>query len=76
MNKKSHTPPSPRFVAVCKRVFHADPAYFPTSHYKGKLIFFCTDSCLGAFLADPDRFHAAHSLTGRQKAVKDQRMER
>ncbi len=69
----SQTPHSPQFVTVCKRVFHFDPTYYPQSQYKGKTIYFCTDSCLGAFLADADRFYAAHSLTGTQKAAKENR---
>jgi YHS domain-containing protein len=50
-----------RFHTVCKRVFKADPAYFPRAEYQGKLVYFCTDSCLNAFLADPERFYCAHS---------------
>jgi YHS domain-containing protein len=48
------------FVAICGRVFHADPDYFPQAEYRGRRIYLCTDSCLGAFLSDPDRFVAAH----------------
>ena len=48
------------FVALCGRVFHADPDYFPQAEYRGRAIYLCTDSCLGAFLSDPDRFVAAH----------------
>ncbi len=48
------------FVTICGRVFHADPRYFPTAQYRGRTIYMCTDSCLGAFLSDPDRFVAAH----------------
>jgi YHS domain-containing protein len=48
------------FVALCGRVFHADPDYFPKAEYRGRRIYLCTDSCLGAFLSDPDRFVAAH----------------
>jgi YHS domain-containing protein len=53
---------SPRdsFVAICGRVFHSDPDYFPQAEYRGRRIYLCTDSCLGAFLSDPDRFVAAH----------------
>ena len=56
------SPSSPRdsFVAICGRVFHADPDYFPQAEYRGRRIYLCTDSCLGAFLSDPDRFVAAH----------------
>lgn len=48
------------FVAICGRVFHADPDYFPQAEYRGRTIFLCTETCLGAFLSDPDRFVAAH----------------
>ncbi len=48
------------FVTICGRVFHADPDYFPQAEYRGRRIYLCTDSCLGAFLSDPDRFVAAH----------------
>jgi YHS domain-containing protein len=50
-----------RFHTVCKRVFKADPSYFPQAEYHGKKIYFCTESCLNAFLADPERFYCAHS---------------
>lgn len=50
-----------RFHTVCKRVISADPAYFPRAEYRGKVIYFCTESCLNAFLADPERFYGVHS---------------
>jgi len=51
----------PRFVTLCGRIFHdADPAYFPRAHYRGRTIYLCTESCLGAFLADPDIFYKVH----------------
>lgn len=50
-----------RFHAVCKRVINADPTYFPRSNYQGKTIYFCTESCLNAFCADPERFYCAHN---------------
>jgi YHS domain-containing protein len=50
-----------RFHTVCKRVLRADPDYFPRAEYRGKTIYFCTESCLDAFLADPERFYCAHS---------------
>jgi YHS domain-containing protein len=61
-----HTPASkrkkfPRFVALCGRMFHdTDSAYFPRAQYRGRTIYFCTESCLGAFLADPDIFYKVH----------------
>ena len=63
------TDSSPRdsFVAICGRVFHSDPDYFPQAEYRGRRIYLCTDSCLGAFLSDPDRFVAAHKKKSVQK---------
>ncbi|MGE5072550.1 MAG: YHS domain-containing protein [Anaerolineae bacterium] len=50
-----------RFVALCGRIFHnTDPQYFPQAEYRGRRLYFCTESCLGAFLADPERFYRAH----------------
>ena len=50
----------PSFVALCGRVFHANSDYFPQAEYRGRTIYFCTEVCLGAYLADPERFVAAH----------------
>jgi hypothetical protein len=51
----------PRFVTLCGRIFRdADPVYFPRTHYRGRTIYLCTQSCLEAFLADPDAFYKAH----------------
>ncbi len=51
----------PRFVALCGRIFRdADPAYFPRLEYRGRTIYLCTESCRGAFLADPDVFYRVH----------------
>jgi hypothetical protein len=51
----------PRFVTLCGRVFRdADPAYFPRALYRGKVIYLCTESCLGAFMADPTVFYKVH----------------
>ena len=35
-----------------------DPSLYPTAEYKGKTIYFCTESCRQAFHTDPDRFMA------------------
>ena len=52
---------SSRFVTLCGRIFHdADPAYFPSAQYRGRKIYLCTESCLGAFLADPEIFYKVH----------------
>jgi len=51
----------PRFVTLCGRIFqHTDPAYFPHVEYRGRVIYLCTESCLGAFLADPEVFYKVH----------------
>jgi hypothetical protein len=55
------------FTALCGRVFHADPDYFPQAEYRGQTLYFCTEVCLGAFLSDPDRFVAAHSKSYKKK---------
>jgi YHS domain-containing protein len=50
-----------RFVILCGRIFRdADPAYYPRAEYRGRTIYLCTESCLGAFLADPDIFYRVH----------------
>jgi YHS domain-containing protein len=50
-----------KFVTLCGRIFRdTDPNYFPRAQYHGRTIFLCTDSCLGAFLADPEIFYKAH----------------
>ena len=50
-----------RFVTLCGRIFRdTDPQYYPRAQYKGRTILFCTESCLGAFLADPDVFYKVH----------------
>lgn len=55
----------PRFVTLCGRIFHnTDPQYFPRAEYRGRTIYFCTESCLGAFRSDPKRFYAAHRKSG------------
>jgi YHS domain-containing protein len=49
------------FVTLCGRKFRdTDPAYFPRLEYRGRTIYLCTESCLGAFLADPDIFYKVH----------------
>ena len=51
--------PVPRMV--CGRRITGDPARFRPTEYQGRVIYFCTETCLEAFLADPDRFYIAHS---------------
>jgi YHS domain-containing protein len=38
----------------------ADINWYPTADYQDRSIFFCTEACLDAFLADRDRFYNAH----------------
>jgi hypothetical protein len=57
-----------QFVTLCGRIFHdTDPAYFPRAKYRGRTILLCTDSCLGAFLADPDIFYKVHRSSEKHK---------
>jgi len=56
-----------RFHTVCKRVFHADSTYFPLAKYHGEIVYFCTEACLNAFLADPERFYCGHSAPASRK---------
>lgn len=56
--KKSHPQ---MFVTLCGRIFRdTDPQYFPRAEYRGRTIYFCTESCRGAFLADPEIFYKVH----------------
>jgi hypothetical protein len=49
------------FITLCGRIFQdADPVYYPRAEYRGRTIYLCTDSCMGAFLADPDLFYKVH----------------
>jgi YHS domain-containing protein len=52
------SPPPPQ--TVCGRNMTADTIWYPRSEYQGKIVYFCTESCLEAFNADPDRFYTAH----------------
>lgn len=59
---------SPQFVTLCGRIFrNTDPAYFPRAQYRGRTILLCTESCLGAFLADPDVFYKVHRNSEKDK---------
>jgi YHS domain-containing protein len=50
-----------RFVTLCGRIFRdTDSQYFPRVKYRGRTIYLCTESCLGAFLADPEIFYKVH----------------
>jgi YHS domain-containing protein len=57
-----------RFITLCGRVFRdSDSSYFPQAEYRGRTICFCTESCLGAFLADPAPFYQAHRNSEKDK---------
>ncbi|MBI5296071.1 MAG: hypothetical protein HY869_11405 [Chloroflexi bacterium] len=57
-----------QFVTLCGRIFHdTDPTYFPRTAYRGRTIYFCTESCLGAFLANPEAFYKAHRNSDKNK---------
>lgn len=50
-----------KFTTLCGRtLYETDPQYFPRAQYRGRTIYFCTESCLGAFLADPEIFYKVH----------------
>jgi YHS domain-containing protein len=59
----------PRFVTLCGRKFRdTDPAYFPRLQYRGRTIYLCTETCLDAFLADPDLFYKVHRNSEKGKS--------
>jgi hypothetical protein len=68
--KKSQGTQPKKFVVLCGRIFpDSDPQYFPSAPYRGRKLRFCTDSCLGAFLADPDIFYKVHRNSEQHKNV-------
>ena len=68
MKDTAEKKPSPRFVTLCGRIFRdADPAYFPRTEYRRRTLYFCTESCLGAFLADPEIFYRVHRNSDKEK---------
>ena len=40
---------------VCGREIQ-NPDKYPSSIYRGEVVYFCTGACLRAFQGDPDRF--------------------
>jgi YHS domain-containing protein len=59
-----------KFVTLCGRIFRdTDPAYFPRAEYRGRTILLCTESCLGAFTADPVIFYKVHRNSEKDKNV-------
>ena len=45
---------------VCGRTMTADLEWYPQSEYHQEKIYFCTEFCLDAYKADPERFLLAH----------------
>jgi len=62
---KDETPPTPAqkpvCATVCHRVLTVDSVWVPQAEYQGQTLYFCTEACLEAFCADPERFFLAHS---------------
>lgn len=57
-----------QFVTLCGRIFRdTDSAYYPRVQYRGRTVLLCTESCLGAFLSDPDIFYKAHRNSEKEK---------
>jgi len=48
---------------LCGRRMTVHLDYAIRANYQGRIIHFCTESCLNAFRADPERFYYAHSKT-------------
>jgi YHS domain-containing protein len=62
----SEQTPTKVFATLCGRIYRdADPQYFPSAEYRGRKLLFCTEACLGAFLADPDIFCKVHRNTNK-----------
>jgi YHS domain-containing protein len=64
---KKSTAKLTRFVTLCGRVVHADPANFPRAEYHGQTIYLCTEACLGAFRADPDVLYKVHRKSRKEE---------
>lgn len=60
-NIPEFAPDAPLPKTVCGRAMTADILWYPRTEYQGRVIYFCTEFCLEAFRADPDRFYKAHS---------------
>jgi YHS domain-containing protein len=64
--QRNSAPRTAGFVTLCGRRFRdTDSSYFPRVTYRGRTIYLCTESCLGAFLADPHLFYKAHRSRGK-----------
>ena len=63
-----------QFVTLCGRIFRdTDSSYFPFAEYRGRKIYLCTESCLGAFLSDPDLFYKVHRNSEKSKNIIENR---
>jgi len=51
---------------VCGRKMTTAPENYYPAQYREQVVYFCTSFCLDAFLADPERFYAAHSRGSRE----------
>lgn len=60
--------PKKPITLLCGRLLTGDPAYYPQAKYSGRTLYFCTESCLHAFHADPNAFITAHSRTANKKS--------
>jgi YHS domain-containing protein len=59
--REPETAPTPApILTVCGRVLTGDPRYYPQALYRGRTLYFCTETCLEAFRDDPKRFLCAH----------------
>jgi YHS domain-containing protein len=60
--KPNPTPPDDLTFpeTVCHRIIPGDRACYPQAEFHGRNIYFCTDTCQGVFLSDPERFYSAH----------------
>ena len=55
------TSPSPPLRTICGRRITTLPEHYYPTLFQDSTIYFCTEFCLDAFRADPDRFYLAHS---------------
>jgi len=63
---------SRNFTTLCGRILRdTDPQYFPRTRYRGRTIYFCTESCFGAFLADPELFYKGHRKSKKTESKND-----
>jgi YHS domain-containing protein len=61
-------PARSQFVTLCGRIFRgADARYFPQVSHRGRTLYVCTQVCLDAFLADPEKFYRAHRNSEKHK---------